>query len=113
MLLPDIMNGINLLAEDLDRLLRQPRDGEDLIDAVEQSGASARSLSGSLTLTHGGTDTERMIARIMAATANKASPTPPAGWPTPGSGTPGAATAAASGPSGTSPTRNPRPTTAR
>ena len=72
-LLPDIMNGINLLAEDLDRLLRQPRDGEDLIDAVEQSGASARSLSGSLTLTSGGTDTERMIARIMAATANKSS----------------------------------------
>ena len=72
-LLPDVMNGINLIAEDLDRLLRQPRDGEDLLDAVEMSGASARSLSGSLTLTDGGTDAERMTARIMAAVANKSS----------------------------------------
>lgn len=72
-LLPDIMKGINLIAEDLDRLMRQPRDGEDLIDAVEMSGASARSLSGSLTLTDGGTDAERMTARIMAAVANKSS----------------------------------------
>jgi site-specific DNA recombinase len=61
------------LVEDLDRLLRQPRDGEDLLDAVELSGATVRSLSGSVTLTNGGTDTERMVARIMAATANKAS----------------------------------------
>jgi len=52
--LADIMTGVNLLAEDLDRMLRQPRDGEDLIDAIEISGASARSLSGSLTLTDGG-----------------------------------------------------------
>jgi site-specific DNA recombinase len=62
-----------ILAEDLDRLLRQPRDGEDLLDAVEMSGATARSLSGSLTLTEGGTDDQRFMARIMAATANKAS----------------------------------------
>jgi len=62
-----------VLAEDLDRLLRQPRDGEDLLDAVELSGATCRSLSGSLTLTDGGTDAERFTARIMAATANKAS----------------------------------------
>ena len=62
-----------VLAEDLDRLLRQPRDGEDFLDAVEMSGATARSLSGSLTLTRGGTDTERMIARIMAAVASKSS----------------------------------------
>ena len=60
-----------ILAEDLDRLLRQPRDGEDLLDAVELSRASARSLSGSLTLTDGGTDAERFTARIMAAVANK------------------------------------------
>ncbi len=72
-LLPDVMKGINLIGEDLDRLLRQPRDGEDLLDAVEMSGASARSLSGSLTLTDGGTDAERMTARIMAAVANKSS----------------------------------------
>jgi Recombinase len=54
-------------------MLRQPRDGEDLLDAVELSGASARSLSGSLTLTDGGTDAERFTARIMAAVANKSS----------------------------------------
>ena len=62
-----------ILAEDLDRLMRQPRDGEDLIDAVELSAATARSVSGSITLTDGGTDTERMNARIMAAVANKSS----------------------------------------
>ena len=45
------MSGINLLAEDLDRMLRQPRDGEDLIDAVELSGVTARSLTGRLSLT--------------------------------------------------------------
>jgi len=62
-----------VLVEDLDRLLRQPRDGEDLLDAVELSGATCRSLSGSLTLTDGGTDAERFTARIMAAVANKSS----------------------------------------
>jgi DNA invertase Pin-like site-specific DNA recombinase len=61
------------LVEDLDRLLRQPRDGEDLLDTVELSGATVRSRTGSITLTCGGTDTEQMVARIMAATANKAS----------------------------------------
>ena len=35
-----------VLAEDLDRLLRQPRDGEDLLDAVEMSGATVRSRPG-------------------------------------------------------------------
>jgi site-specific DNA recombinase len=68
-----IMTGVNLLAEDLDRMLRQPRDGEDLIDAIQLSGMSARSLTGSLTLTHGGSSHEQMTARIMAAVANKAS----------------------------------------
>jgi hypothetical protein len=53
--------------------MRQPRDGEDLLDAVELSGATCRSLSGSLTLTGGGTDAERFTARILAATANKSS----------------------------------------
>jgi DNA invertase Pin-like site-specific DNA recombinase len=62
-----------LLAEDLDRLLRQPRDGEDLIDAVENAGATVRSLTGSITLTNGGTDDERFVARMMANVANKAS----------------------------------------
>ena len=40
-----------MLAEDLDRAMRDPRDLEDLIDAAEATGASARSLSGSLILT--------------------------------------------------------------
>lgn len=71
--LDDIVSGVCLLAEDLDRMVRQPRDGEDLLDAIEMSGASARSLSGSLTLTAGGTDAERMTARIMAAVASKSS----------------------------------------
>ena len=62
-----------VLAEDLDRLLRQARDGEDFLEAVELSGATARSLSGSLTLTAGGTEEERFVARIMAATATKSS----------------------------------------
>ena len=62
-----------ILAEDLDRLLRQPRDGEDLLDRVEQSGATVRSLSGSVTLTRGGTPDERFVARIMVNVANKAS----------------------------------------
>lgn len=72
-LLPDIMGGVNLIAEDLDRMFRQPRDGEDLLDAIEMSGASARSLSGSLTLTRGGTEAERATVRIMAAVASKSS----------------------------------------
>jgi DNA invertase Pin-like site-specific DNA recombinase len=62
-----------VLVEDLDRLLRQPRDGEDLLDAVELAGATVRSLSGSVTLTDGGTPDERFIARMMANVASKAS----------------------------------------
>lgn len=74
-MLDDLADGTvtAVLAEDLDRLLRQPRDGEDFLDAVEMSGATARSLSGSLALTRGGTNDERFMARIMAATANKSS----------------------------------------
>ena len=47
-MLDDLMTGraSAVLAEDLDRLLRQPRDGEDLLDAVEQAGATCESLSG-------------------------------------------------------------------
>ena len=62
-----------VLVEDLDRLLRQPRDGEDLIDAVENAGATVRSATGSMTLTNGGTEDEKFVARIMAATAAKSS----------------------------------------
>ena len=62
-----------MLCEDLDRACRDPRDLEDLVDAVAASGASARSLSGSLTLTDGGTDSEITMARIMVAMGNKSS----------------------------------------
>ncbi len=62
-----------LLTEDLDRVVRDPRDLEDLLEACEMTGASARSLSGSLTLTNGGTEAERSMARVMIAMANKAS----------------------------------------
>ena len=50
---------------------RDPRDLEDLVDAVAATGASARSLSGSLTLTDGGTDAEITMARVMVAMGNK------------------------------------------
>jgi site-specific DNA recombinase len=74
-MLEDIADGTvtAILAEDLDRLLRQPRDGEDLLDAVEMAGATVRSLSGSVTLTEGGTPDERFMARIMANVASKSS----------------------------------------
>ena len=74
-MLDDLMTGraSAVLAEDLDRLLRQPRDGEDLLDAVEQAGATCESLSGTLRLTEGGTNDERFIARILANVANKSS----------------------------------------
>ncbi|MCI4357409.1 MAG: recombinase family protein [Thermoplasmata archaeon] len=62
-----------VLAEDLDRVCRDPRDLEDLIDACEARRASARSLSGSLTLTDGGTDGEITFARMMVTMANKSS----------------------------------------
>jgi len=73
--LDDITTGrVNgLLAEDLDRTVHDPRDLEDLLDACEMTGASARSLTGSLTLTNGGTEAERSMARVMVAMANKAS----------------------------------------
>ncbi len=74
-ILDDIVTGrVNgLLTEDLDRVVRDPRDLEDLLEACEMTGASARSLSGSLTLTNGGTEAERSMARVMVAMANKAS----------------------------------------
>ena len=73
--LDDLMTGRAqaVLAEDLDRACRDPRDLEDLIDACEEKRANARSLSGSLTITNGGTDAEVTTARIMVTMANKAS----------------------------------------
>ena len=73
--LDDIATGrVNaLIAEDLDRVLRDPRDCEDLLDACQMTGASARSISGSLALTEGGTEAERSMIRVMVAMANKQS----------------------------------------
>ena len=48
-----------LLVEDLDRVVRDYRDALDLLDVCELTGASARSLSDSLTITNGGTERER------------------------------------------------------
>ncbi|MGH3406410.1 MAG: recombinase family protein [Streptosporangiaceae bacterium] len=65
--------GRSVLTEDLDRTVRDPRDLEDLIDACAAKQASARSLSGSLTLTNGGTDSEITMARNMVSFGNLAS----------------------------------------
>ena len=62
-----------ILAEDLDRTMRDPRDAEDLIDVLKERGAFADSLSGSLRFTAGGTDTEVLVARIAVSVAAKAS----------------------------------------
>jgi len=62
-----------VLAEDLDRVARDPRDIEDLIDAVAACGGHARSLSGSLTLTDGGSSDQLAMARVMVTMAAKAS----------------------------------------
>jgi site-specific DNA recombinase len=62
-----------VLAEDLDRVARDPRDIEDLIDAIAGCGGHARSLSGSLTLTDGGSSDQLAMARVMVTMAAKAS----------------------------------------
>lgn len=62
-----------MIAEDLDRVCRDPRDLEDLIDACSLRRASALSLSGSLRITNGGTSDEISTARIMVAVAAKSS----------------------------------------
>lgn len=62
-----------LIAEDLDRTMRDPRDLEDFIDVAEKYRVNARSLAGSLTFTNGGTDAEITLARFMVTIANKSS----------------------------------------
>jgi len=62
-----------LLAEDLDRVTRDPRDLDDFIDIAEHHKINARSLTGSLTFTDGGTDAEITMARLMVVIANKSS----------------------------------------
>jgi len=62
-----------MIVEDLDRVFRDPRDLEDFIDIAQEHKVSARSLSGSLTFTNGGTDAEIDMARMMVTMANKQS----------------------------------------
>ncbi|MEP9384526.1 recombinase family protein [Nocardioides sp. KR10-350] len=61
-----------LIAYDLDRAMRDPRDLEDLIDLVEKilPGLPVESVTGSLRLSN---DAEVTMARVMVAVANKAS----------------------------------------
>ena len=62
-----------ILAEDLDRTCRDMADLLDLLDAIGACKGQARSLSGSLTLTDGGTSAERTTAKILVSVAEKSS----------------------------------------
>lgn len=62
-----------ILAEDLDRAMRDPRDAQDLIDVIRERKLNADSLSGSLKLTDGGTDAEIMMTEVMVSMARKSS----------------------------------------
>ena len=59
-----------LIAVDLDRACRDPRDLEDLIDCVEANRVPVESVSGSLRLA---SDADITMARVMVAMANKSS----------------------------------------
>lgn len=59
-----------LICYDLDRIARDPRDLEDLIDVLESTGSPARNVTGSLDLS---TDAGITMARVLTAMANKAS----------------------------------------
>lgn len=59
-----------LIAYHLDRVARDPRDLEDLIDVVEQTRIPVESVTGSLRLA---TDTDITVARIGVAIANQSS----------------------------------------
>ena len=59
-----------MVAYDLDRAVRDPRDLEDLIDAKVLGGFRARSVTGSLRLD---TDSDVAMARVLVAMANKSS----------------------------------------
>lgn len=60
-----------LIAYDLDRTVRDPRDLEDLIDVVEARQIPTKSVTGSLNDLH--TDAGLTMARMMVAVANKSS----------------------------------------
>ncbi|HVX69985.1 MAG TPA: recombinase family protein [Mycobacteriales bacterium] len=59
-----------LIAYDLDRVARDPRDLEDLIDLKEVKGCDVKSVTGSLRLD---SDADVTMARVMVAIANKSS----------------------------------------
>lgn len=59
-----------LIAYDLDRACRDPRDLEDLIDVVEERRIPVTSVSGSLRLAN---DADVTMARVLVAMANKSS----------------------------------------
>jgi len=59
-----------LVAYDLDRAMREPRDLEDLIEVVEQTNRKTIAVTGNLDLS---TDSGIMMARVLAASANKSS----------------------------------------
>lgn len=75
--LDDLMRGRGganaMLAVDLDRAVRDPRDLEDLIDVAAAHRLNIDSESGSLRFTNGGTDSEVTMARVMVTMANKSS----------------------------------------
>ncbi|GAA2543823.1 recombinase family protein [Pseudonocardia hydrocarbonoxydans] len=59
-----------ILVHDLDRMVRDPRDLEDLVELVEHHGIETRSVTGSLNLRSDGDVT---MARVLVAMANKSS----------------------------------------
>lgn len=71
-LLDDLYHGRieALVAYDLDRSMREPRDLEDLIEIAEQQGRPVESVTGSLRLDN---DANITMARVMVAVANKSS----------------------------------------
>ncbi|WP_158103004.1 recombinase family protein [Lentzea kentuckyensis] len=62
-----------LLSEDLDRTFRDPIDLEEFIIMAGRKKLNARSVSGSLTFTDGGTDSEIDMARFGVTIANRSS----------------------------------------
>lgn len=62
-----------LIAEDLDRVMRDQYDAEDLLEIVARRKANTRSLSGTGTLTNGGTPDEQFMVRMYVNIAHKSS----------------------------------------
>lgn len=71
-MLDDLASGAAdaLVAYDLDRIARDPRDLEDLIDVVERRQVPTRTVTGSLDLS---TDAGITMSRVLLAMANKSS----------------------------------------